>query len=547
MKKRSSQQLNTGTPSAFDHSTSSDLVAVSSDNNIFLFNFDWQGNKNASPRQIIFYEQPQTISHLKFQKGIPLPLLSVVCGGLTSIWDPAKTSTPLNHFVPTMGYTTDIQWSIFSNTTLTTATDHGALSMWDIRVDSKSFRPASQFSLGLKEPCSAIQYCPSSEYLISCLSRGEVVIWDVRKPSFGKNNVTNPATDASCYGKIPSTCFVNQYVWGPKDQALYTWTSDNKVGYWQRSAAMPISDLDYIQHDNSPKNNQPAYQATNSSSFSQYTQTHSFHNMETNSSGGMLIAEPSGKGVILSVHTVHTAVGHASPAIPSKPTSVSLRAIGMDAFTDLALAAEEKVNPSTSLVLCHSPGFKGSYATVAHHSTEIVGMQWSMDVKRDFSTHPSLVVLTESAVLHTLIIDAGMFNCRSDSRGGESPSPFMPTTQQSAKVYSTNSNSGTIAATPLTYPVKSRFPLDRLKSKPSNVFEPKPIGIIKSNKKARQEELSLVSSSKDMSQSPSNIPYSKSAGVVGGVVGPRTFLSLVKDAIQSLELSIVSGLLGGCA
>ena len=518
MKTRSSQQLNTGFPSAFDHSSSSNLVAVSSENNVFLYNFDWKGVRNASPRQIIFNECPQTISLLKFQKSVAQPLLSLACDGLTSIWDLNKPNTPLNHFVPIMGFTTDLQWSIFDKNILATATEQGTLCTWDIRIGSSTLRPVAHFSFG-REACSAVQYCPSNGNLLSCLSAGKVSIFDIRKP-FTKGN--SAATDDGIYGRIKSLSSINQYVWA-NEEAIFTWNADS-LGYWQQAAVSQGG-----QESKGLQESKGDQESINSTSSKQYTMTHSFYNSDISSSG-MLLAEPSGKGVVLSVHS-HARGLPFTPMFLSPPASgcsVSLHTIGLDSFTNLD-CFESDISP-----ICNS------YKTVARHNSEIVGMQWAEDMVPDRlgpGRGPSFVVLTAASVLHTIRVDAQSFegdkdNVRTSGQGQSTPLP--PFNKGLSPLDNKALNTERVP------PARSRFPIDCLKGR---LLGPKPLGSIesvKSNKKAAQTASSGATSNSNSSNVQSSISNTKL-----GPVGPHTFLALIEETVGSLELSIASGLLAG--
>jgi WD40 repeat protein len=206
--KKFSSALSTGTPSAFDHSPSAKLVAIASDNNITLLNYSCTDQqKYCVPRQVLFYEQPHIIAQLKFQKLLEQPLLAMVCGGLASLWDPTRPRSPLVQFVPLAGDAADMQWSIYNPYLLCTANNHGTLATWDLRADPSSSRPANQVALG--KLCNNIQFCPTSEYLISSLCGERVVIWDIRKPptysSYKAPNTNRNSTSSSSSSKTASS------------------------------------------------------------------------------------------------------------------------------------------------------------------------------------------------------------------------------------------------------------------------------------------------------------------------------------------------------
>lgn len=88
-----------GKPSAFDISSSNDIIAIASPGCIGFFHINGFG----SPKHVIHYEQPQQIRQLKFQRG-GQSFIAALRGPSVSLWDSVQSVRPLAGLIGNTGW-----------------------------------------------------------------------------------------------------------------------------------------------------------------------------------------------------------------------------------------------------------------------------------------------------------------------------------------------------------------------------------------------------------------------------------------------------------
>lgn len=204
---RSIQLSVRGKPSAFDLSADSNMMVVASPGCLTFFDIDGLG----APKHFIYYEQPQQVRRIRYQKN---GILAALRGGSVSLWDPAHSLRPLLGFIQDSGWITNLEWSAHSTHILSTCCDEGDAKVWDARSPHQAIQ-----SMRLGGVCQKISWGKFDPNYLAVSNLNKIGVFDTRMVG-----------SKSLVSAYESSEGVLQFAWSPKEyHSMLIATSDGSL------------------------------------------------------------------------------------------------------------------------------------------------------------------------------------------------------------------------------------------------------------------------------------------------------------------------------